>query len=62
MSKDTIRDYWTGDSLHASYWATQSTPAQHSRERETVQQRQARAILQYRAMRAQYIKPNEITG
>ena len=63
MTRDTIRDFWTGSSLHADYWATQGEPkATHSRERESVQQRQARLIAQYKAMRAQYIKPHEITG
>ena len=60
--KDTIRDYWTGSSLHADYWASQGTPARHSRERESLRTRQVRQIAQYRAMRAQYIRPNEITG
>ena len=23
MTKDTIRDYWTGSSLHADYWSNQ---------------------------------------
>ena len=39
MSKDTIRDYWTGDSLHASYWAD-SPHLPRFKGRETVQQRQ----------------------
>lgn len=27
MTKDTIRDYWTGSSLHANYWANQGSTA-----------------------------------
>lgn len=60
--KDTIRDYWTGSSLHADYWATQTTADTNSRERESLRTRQLRQIAQYKAMRAQYIRPNEITG
>ena len=27
MTKDTIRDYWTGSSLHEEYWSTQGRTA-----------------------------------
>ena len=58
-------------SIYSSYWATAPsafkgesdyTPPTAGFQTVHVQQQQVRQILQYRAMRAQYIKPNEITG
>ena len=57
-------------SIYSNYWATAPsafkgddyTPPTAGFQTVHVQQQQIRQILQYRAMRAQYIKPNEITG
>ena len=53
------------NNIYRNYWATAPaayTPPTAGFQTVHVQQQQIRQILQYRAMRAQYIRPNEITG